>query len=126
MAIVGIGTDIVEIVRIEQALQRQPGLVKRLLTDNEQAEFANAKQPGRFLAKRFAAKEAGLKALGIGLQNGMSWQHLEIGHTPLGQPLLHFSGAAQERAVQLQVANSHLSLSDEAHYAQAMVVLESA
>ena len=126
MAIVGIGTDIVEIERIEQAIQRQPGLVKRLLTVNEQVAFADAKHPERFLAKRFAAKEAGLKALGIGLQNGMSWQHLEIGHTPLGQPLLTFSGAAKERASQLQVSHSHLSLSDEAHYAQAMVVLESA
>ncbi|RUO22510.1 holo-ACP synthase [Aliidiomarina iranensis] len=125
MAIVGIGTDIVEIARIRSALERQPGLAKRLLSAKELAVFAVAKEPERFLAKRFAAKEAALKALGTGLQSGMSWHHIEVEHTDLGQPLLRFTAAAQARAAALAVSDQHISLSDEAHYAQAMVVLES-
>ncbi|EGN75685.1 phosphopantetheinyl protein transferase [Idiomarina sp. A28L] len=124
MAIVGIGTDIVEIERIRRALQRQPGLAKRLLTPTEHKEFIAASEPERYLAKRFAAKEAALKALGTGLQNGMSWQHIEIGHTSLGQPLLVFMQVADTLAKELLISHHHLSLSDEAHYAQAMVVLE--
>lgn len=125
MAIVGIGTDIVEIERIRGALQRQPSLAKRLLTLTEYAEFTAANEPERYLAKRFAAKEAALKALGTGLQNGMSWQHIEIGHTDLGQPLIVFRQAADALAKELLVSHHHLSVSDEAHYAQAVVVLES-
>lgn len=126
MAIVGIGTDIVEISRIENAVARQPRLVQRLLTAAEQQTYADVTHPVRYLAKRFAAKEAALKALGTGLQNGLSWQHIEISNTSLGQPTLSFSGVAKQRANELQVHAIHLSLSDEAHYAQAMVVLESA
>ncbi|MCH8491777.1 MAG: holo-ACP synthase [Idiomarina sp.] len=126
MAIAGIGTDIVEIARIEKAVARQPRLVTRLLTEAEQQAYAVATHPVRYLAKRFAAKEAALKALGTGLQNGLSWQHIEISNTPLGQPRLTFSGVAEQRAKELQVHAIHLSLSDEANYAQAMVVLESA
>ncbi|RUO38234.1 holo-ACP synthase [Aliidiomarina shirensis] len=125
MAIVGIGTDIVEIARIRLALQRQPALAKRLLTASEHDAFSAAKEPERYLAKRFAAKEAALKALGTGLQNGMSWQHIEVSHTSLGQPLLVFTHAAESLAKELAVSHQHLSLSDEAHYAQAMVILES-
>ena len=124
MAIVGIGTDIVEIERIRVALKRQPALAKRLLTQPELAEFIATKEPERYLAKRFAAKEAALKALGTGLQNGMSWRHIEIAHTELGQPLLIFTQAAEQLAIELSVNHKHLSLSDEAHYAQAMVILE--
>ncbi|RUO21552.1 holo-ACP synthase [Aliidiomarina haloalkalitolerans] len=124
MAIIGVGTDIVEIERLRQALVRQPALAKRLLTHNEQALMQAAKQPERYLAKRFAAKEAALKALGTGLQNGLSWQHIEITNNDLGRPQLNFSGQALALADQLGVINTHLSLSDEVDYAQAFVILE--
>lgn len=124
MAIVGVGTDIVEIARIRQALARQPALAKRLLTANEQALMAAAKQPERYLAKRFAAKEAALKALGTGLQNGLSWQHIEISNNELGRPVLSFSAQALALASSLGVTQTHVSLSDEVDYAQAFVILE--
>lgn len=124
MAIIGVGTDIVEIERLRQALVRQPALAKRLLTHNEQALMQAAKQPERYLAKRFAAKEAALKALGTGLQNGLSWQHIEITNNDLGRPQLNFSGQALALADQLGVINTHLSLRDEVDYAQAFVILE--
>lgn len=126
MAILGIGTDIIEIARIKAALERQPGFAQRLLTPEELTEMESVRFPERFLAKRFAAKEAALKALGTGLAQGIRWQDIEIGHTEAGQPILQFSGAAKRRAEQLSVQRLHISLSDEAHYAQAMVVLESA
>ncbi|TRW49604.1 holo-ACP synthase [Aliidiomarina halalkaliphila] len=126
MAILGIGTDIIEIARIQAALERQPGFAQRVLTTDELAEMESVRFPERFLAKRFAAKEAALKALGTGLAQGIRWQDIEIGHTESGQPTLHFSGEAENRAKQLGVLYQHISLSDEAHYAQAMVVLESA
>lgn len=126
MAIVGIGTDIIEIARIQAAFERQPGFAQRVLTTDELAEMDNARFPERFLAKRFAAKEATLKALGTGLAQGLRWHDIEIGHTQSGQPTLNLSGSAKLRAEQLGVLRQHISLSDEAHYAQAMVVLESA
>ncbi|WP_194755804.1 holo-ACP synthase [Aliidiomarina indica] len=126
MAILGIGTDIIEIARIKAAMEKQPGFAQRVLTDNEMAEMDAVRFPERFLAKRFAAKEAALKALGTGLAQGIRWQELEIGHTDAGQPILRLFGEAARHANTLGVQHSHISLSDEAHYAQAMVVLESA
>ncbi|RUO36348.1 holo-ACP synthase [Aliidiomarina sanyensis] len=126
MAIVGIGTDIVEVARVQRAIERQPMFAERLLTESERAEMSAARFPERYLAKRFAAKEAALKALGTGLAQGIRWHDMEVSHSELGQPLLTFYGGAQQRAELLGVQRVHLSLSDEAHYAQAMVVLESA
>ncbi|MCH8501760.1 MAG: holo-ACP synthase [Aliidiomarina sp.] len=124
MAIIGVGTDIVEIARLRQALERQPALAQRLLTSREQALMLASKQPERYLAKRFAAKEAALKALGTGLQNGLSWQHIEISNDALGRPLLAFSENALALADSLGVTQAHVSLSDEVDYAQAFVILE--
>ncbi len=122
--IVGIGTDLLEVERMVKALARTPGLAKRILTPLEQQQFGLAKQPARFLAKRFAAKEAAVKALGTGIGRGISWQHIEISHDALGKPLLQFSGAALQHAEALQVAGVHLSYSDEQAYVVAFVVLE--
>lgn len=120
----GIGTDILQIERLEKTLQRSPKIAERVLTDREMAEFDSASQQARFLAKRFAAKEAVVKALGTGIGNGVGWQHIEIGHDELGKPLISLSDGALKRA-QVMGANSyHLSLSDERDYVVAMVVIE--
>ena len=122
--IVGIGTDIVAIGRIATALERTPGLAKRILTPVELEQYNASSQPVRFLAKRFAAKEAGVKALGTGIGNGVGWQHLEVSHNELGRPLLSLSSTAAERAAELGITHWHLSYSDEVDYVVAQVIAE--
>jgi holo-[acyl-carrier protein] synthase len=126
MAVIGLGTDIAEIERVENALSRSgESFAKRILTDSELTKFTGLKQQGRFLAKRFAAKEAASKALGTGIAMGVSFQDFEITNDALGKPVLTFSGKALEIAQKKQVVNIHLSISDERHYAVATVILES-
>ncbi|CSD54173.1 4'-phosphopantetheinyl transferase [Vibrio cholerae] len=123
--IVGLGTDIAEIERVEKALARSgENFARRILTDSELEQFYASKQQGRFLAKRFAAKEAASKALGTGIAQGVTFHDFTISHDKLGKPLLILSGQAAELASQLQVENIHLSISDERHYAMATVILE--
>lgn len=123
MNVRGIGTDIVQIKRITTAVERQKGFAARILTPSELDQFNTAREPARLLAKRFAAKEACLKALGTGLAQGMSWQDIEIKHTDLGQPLLVLTGTAKTRAEALGVQQTNVSISDEMDYAIAFVVL---
>ncbi len=126
MAIVGLGTDIVEIERIEaQVAKGCDRLAKRVLTPKELAIFANSSQPGRYLAKRFAAKEAAAKALGTGIGRGVSFQHIEISNNADGAPSLEFSQGAKERLQKLGGKLGHISIADEKHYAMATVILES-
>ncbi|MEL7291260.1 MAG: holo-ACP synthase [Pseudomonadota bacterium] len=126
MAIVGLGTDIAEIERVEKALARSgEPFAKRILTETEWSRFSEIKQQGRFLAKRFAAKEAASKALGTGIAAGVTFQDFEVTNDEFGKPLLSLSGQAQYIAQQQQVASIHLSISDERHYAVATVILES-
>lgn len=123
--IFGLGTDIVAITRIQAALERTPALANRILTSNELAEFTQSKQPARFLAKRFAAKEAAVKALGTGIGRGVSWQQLQIDKNEQGRPLLIISGRADEIARSLGITRWHLSYSDEIDYVVAQVIAES-
>ncbi|NQZ31841.1 MAG: holo-ACP synthase [Oceanospirillaceae bacterium] len=120
----GIGTDLLKIDRIEKSLVRTPKLANRILTPTELDEFSKSTQPARFLAKRFAAKEALVKALGTGIGNGVGWQHVEVIKDPLGKPMLILTGGALERAEQMGVDNYFISYSDEREYVVAMVVLE--
>ena len=122
--ILGLGTDIVAIARIAAALERTPGLAKRILTPVELEQFNASSEPERFLAKRFAAKEAGVKALGTGIGNGVGWQHLEVSHNEMGRPLLSVSATAAERAEELGITHWHLSYSDEVDYVVAQVIAE--
>ncbi len=125
MAIVGLGTDIVEIARIEQSLTRSPRLVQRVLTESEQQILAAHGQPARYFAKRFAAKEAAAKALGTGIGRGISFQHFTVSNDPSGRPQLELTGPAKELADSMQVRSVWLSISDEQAYACATVILES-
>jgi holo-[acyl-carrier protein] synthase len=126
MAIVGLGTDIAEIERVEKALSRSgDGFARRILTEAEFALFTQRKQKVRYLAKRFAAKEAASKALGTGIAKGVSFQHFSILNDDNGKPHLTLTGKALEIAQTLQVSAIHLSISDERFYAVATVILES-
>jgi holo-[acyl-carrier protein] synthase len=125
MAIVGMGTDIVEIERIKTALSRTGDkLAQRILTEKEKVMFDQHHHPERFLAKRFSAKEAASKALGTGIAKGVSFQDFTILNDQQGKPLLTMNGKAAAVAQQLGVNAIHISISDEKHYATATVILE--
>lgn len=129
MAIVGLGTDIVEIGRIEHSLARSPALVKRVLTQAEQQIFAamaenHPANAARYFAKRFAAKEAAAKALGTGIGRGVSFQHIHISNNADGAPQLALTDYAAALAETLGVSHIWLSITDEQAYAAATVILE--
>jgi holo-[acyl-carrier protein] synthase len=119
--IVGIGTDLVENRRLEGWLDK-PGLLAKYFTDAEIADVGTSSHPAASLAARFAAKEAFGKALGTGLR-GLSLKEIETRRDPAGKPDLYLTGAA-ERALSTRAARVHLSLSHEAAYSLAFVVLE--
>ncbi|MFB9135235.1 holo-ACP synthase [Vibrio olivae] len=126
MAILGIGTDIAEIERIEAALARiGEGFAKRILTEPEFEQYQNRKKQGRFLAKRFAAKEAASKALGTGIAHGVTFHDFVVSNDPHGKPVLSLANKAQQLAQAQGINAIHLSISDERHYAVATVIYES-
>ena len=120
----GIGLDIVQIDRIESALIRTDGFAARILNDREQQEFLVSKQPARFLAKRFAVKEAVSKALGTGIGRGVSFQDIELMKRETGQPYIELSGGAQEVSDKLGISDWFISYSDEQNYVVAQAVGE--
>ncbi|WP_394221657.1 holo-ACP synthase [Alteromonas gracilis] len=126
MAIAGLGTDIIEIARLGKDGEANARLAKRVLTPTEWQQFSEHATPIRFLAKRFAAKEAAVKALGTGIGNGISWQHIEVRNNELGAPELHFSGEFASMCQTRGIVRSVVSISDEQHYAVATVILETA
>lgn len=123
--IFGLGVDIVQISRMVKALERTPKLSERILTSQEQQEFQKSADPARFLAKRFAAKEAVVKALGTGIGQGVGWQQIQIEKSSLGRPIVLLTGEAQGHAHALGVKFWHLSYSDEKEYVVATVIAES-
>ncbi|MCM2678826.1 holo-ACP synthase [Echinimonas agarilytica] len=127
MAIIGLGNDLVEISRIEAVVTGNhcKRFVKRVLTDSEQEIFNQHSNPERFLAKRWAAKEAAAKALGTGVAGGVSFQDFNVHNKDSGQPVLTLSGIAKQLADKAGVRHCWLSLSDEKDHALATVVLES-
>jgi holo-[acyl-carrier protein] synthase len=126
MAILGLGTDIAEIERVEKALNRTGvAFARRILTEFEMERFLTLHSQAKFLAKRFAAKEAASKALGTGIATGVSFQDFTITNNALGKPELTLTGKAAQIALDMGVQHIHLSISDERHYAVATVILES-
>lgn len=126
MAIIGLGTDIVEISRISAIIGRSGDkLARRILHDNEWHQYQTHQQPARFLAKRFAAKEAAAKAFGSGIRHGLAFNQFEIIHNQQGKPELICQARAQQMAEQLGVTRIHISLADERDYACATVIMES-
>ncbi len=124
--IYGIGTDIVAVARLRSMWERHgERVLEKLLTPREIEEFATAADKGRFLAKRFAAKEAFAKALGTGIRPPATLTAIGVCHDELGKPIIECYGQL-EKMVKIKILKTHLSISDEADYAVAYVILEQA
>ena len=127
--IYGIGTDICQIPRIAQALARHgERFADKILGPQELQTFharraANAARGLRFLATRFAAKEAFSKAIGLGLQMPMTWRAAQMLNAPGGKPMIVCSGAL-EQFMRERGLSAQVTISDEADYAVAFVIVE--
>ncbi len=123
--IYGIGTDLVEVARIQDSLDRfGDHFALRVLSEREMQEFHLSNTKARFLAKRFAAKEAFAKALGTGIRKPATFENIGIGHDDLGKPVFDLAPELQECLEIKSIQFAHLSISDEKAFATAFVVLE--
>lgn len=124
--IVGTGIDIAEVPRIRQVIERHgERFIKRIFTEGEiQYCESKANRVERYAA-RFAAKEAGMKAIGTGWNHGVRWRDIEVARKPGGRPTLILHGKAAEFAAKLGTTNIALSLTHTAEQAMAQVILES-
>lgn len=123
--IYGIGTDIVRIDRIAAAYARfGDRFVQRLLLDAERAEFERSRNPVRFLAMRFAGKEAIVKAMGTGFRHGVWIRDIGIRHNARGKPEVIFSARGRAVCDTLGIGVAHVSLSDDGGMAQAFAIAE--
>ncbi|MBA3654166.1 MAG: holo-ACP synthase [Actinobacteria bacterium] len=119
--IAGVGIDAVEVDRFRRVLARTPGVARRLFTDSERAYGERAKDPAQRLAARFAAKEATMKALGVGL-GAFKFQDVEVVPARSGKPSLRLTGAAAELAEANNVHGLHLSMTHTDRTAEAVVI----
>jgi holo-[acyl-carrier protein] synthase len=123
--IFGIGTDIVEVARIESSLKQFGDVfADRILAKSELVSFHESHIKARFLAKRFAAKEAFSKALGTGLRAPATFQNIAVSHDELGKPVFLLAAELQTFVATKNIQKMHLSISDEKNLATAFVVLE--
>jgi holo-[acyl-carrier protein] synthase len=123
--ILGTGTDLIDIRRIERALARfGHRFAQRVLVDQEYQRFCAHAKPAHYLAKRFAAKEAFSKAMGTGIHFPVNWHNVSVANERSGRPYLKFSEPLAALLEQRGVSRTHLSLSDEVEMACAFVILE--
>jgi holo-[acyl-carrier protein] synthase len=127
--ILGIGTDLANIERIEATLARFGDRFRnRVFTDTEQRKAERRADAAGTYAKRWAAKEACSKALGTGLRMGISWKDMSVANLRSGQPVMHLTGWAAERLAAMtpegHEAIVHVTLTDDHPWAQAMVLIE--
>lgn len=121
---IAIGTDIVEIARIADLLERQgERFVERILSPSEKLQYQSHSNGVAFVAKRFAAKEAIAKALGTGIGHGVSFQDMVIGNDSKGAPFVELANGAAEVMRERGGQKMLISLADERHYALAYAVL---
>jgi len=124
--IVGIGTDIIETSRILSLLKKHDeSFAKRILSEQELAIYQRQTIKEKFIAKKWAAKEAVSKALGTGFTQGVSFTDMTIEHTEEGKPLIVLTGKTKQVADKLGIIRWSISISDEKHYALAFVIAES-
>jgi len=124
--IVGTGVDVVEVARIRAAVERfGDRFLRRVFTPEEVRYCISKPNASERLAARFAAKEAGMKAVGTGLRHGVTWHDLEVVRQPGGKPTLRLTGKVLEFASHLGSKHAHLSLTHTAEQAIAFVILES-
>lgn len=127
--IIGIGSDLIDIRRIERSLERHgERFIARIFTEVERAKSERRKQRAASYAKRFAAKEACSKALGSGISEGVYWRDMGVINLPNGKPTMQLTGGAAIKLKQLLPAGSkaviHLTITDEFPLAQAFVIIE--
>lgn len=121
----GIGVDMVEIRRMEAGMARfGDRLARRILTDAELAVYRDSRRQAGYLAKRFAAKEALVKALGTGFRGEVGLREIGVDNDGLGKPRLRYSASLQRQLREYGISRSHLSITDEGGFALAWVVLE--
>lgn len=122
--IFGIGTDIVRVSRIQKSLDRYgERFSRRILAGQELDDLQRTLHPARFLARRFAAKEAVVKAYGTGFTQGMTFRDIVVSHDAAGKPVLLLSGRALELQQEMGIGETFISISDEQEYAVAFVTL---
>jgi holo-[acyl-carrier protein] synthase len=123
--IVGIGIDLAEVDRIREAIERHgKRFIERIYTAAEIAYVERKANRYERYAARFAAKEAGMKAIGTGWKRGVRWQDFEVANLPTGRPTLQLHGAAAKFADDLRVRNIALSITHTAQQGMAIVILE--
>jgi holo-[acyl-carrier protein] synthase len=127
--IIGLGSDLIDIRRIEKTLERHgQRFIDRIFTDVEKRKSEGRKQRAASYAKRFAAKEACSKALGTGLSHGVFWKDMGVANLPSGKPTMVLTGGAKARLEQMIPsggrANIHLTITDDFPLAQAFVIIE--
>ncbi|HEV2464247.1 MAG TPA: holo-ACP synthase [Acidobacteriaceae bacterium] len=123
--LVGTGIDVVEIERIAHSIERYgERFLNRIFTEKEISYCQRKRNSAESFAARFAAKEAGAKALGTGIQHGVTWKEMEVRRSPGERPTLHFSGRARQIAQRLGVRQVSLSLTHSTTVAIAAVQLE--
>lgn len=126
--ILGLGTDLVSVTRVEAVLIRHPvRFAKKVLAEKELGRFQALDDPrmaAAYMAKQFAAKEAVSKALGTGMRLGVHFNLIEVTKRPSGQPKVSLIGGALAIADQLQVRSWHLSLTDDSGFVVAVAIAE--
>ncbi len=127
--IIGIGSDLIDIRRIEKSLERHgERFIARIYTETERARSEGRKQRAASYAKRFAAKEACAKALGTGMAEGVFWRDMGVVNQPGGKPTMHLTNGAAARLEQMLPPGTrpviHLTITDEYPLAQAFVIIE--
>ena len=127
--IIGLGSDLIDIRRIEKSLERYGDrFTKRLFTDIEQRKSDARHERAASYAKRFAAKEACSKALGTGISHGVFWKDMGVVNMPGGKPTMKLTGGALERLKQMlpegHEARIHITITDDFPLAQAFVIIE--
>ncbi|WP_439272520.1 holo-ACP synthase [Pseudochrobactrum sp. HB0163] len=127
--IIGIGSDLIDIRRIEKTLARHGSrFTERVFTEKERAKAESRKLKAATYAKRFAAKEACSKALGTGLSQGVFWRDMEVVNLPSGKPAMQLTNGAAARVQSMLPAGMqaviHLSITDDYPLAQAFVIIE--
>jgi len=122
--IVGLGIDIVSVTDIQQSMIGSERFVDRVFTSGEQDYFESKPNKYQHYAGCFAAKEAVVKALGTGWNEGIQWKHMEVKHESTGKPRIELVLNAKKQAELLQVKSIHISLSHTEQYATAIAILE--
>ena len=123
--IIGIGSDLAEVARIRRSMEQfGDRFLKRVYTAKEHAYASSKANAAERFAARFAAKEAGMKAIGTGWRRGVTWKDFEILNEASGRPALIFHGAAREIADSMGVQRTSVSLTHTAEMAFAVVILE--